>query len=206
MKDSVPKYLYTKRLVLELFDHGVPEHYECLLGSMNNPTAHARMGDFGIRTPAEFDALNAATRLTGAHCRGMVADLDIYYILRIGDRNGPMIGGVSVAQRGASVPPDIGWCILEAYMGKGYATEAAREFLRYLREDLGLQEIMVWPGATNRESCRVAEKLGFVKGGSVRSAEEPGKTDVAYVLPGMKFKDLTLSMWGDEGSNQHVPL
>jgi RimJ/RimL family protein N-acetyltransferase len=203
MKDSVPRYLYTERLVLELFDLGIPEHYGCLLGSMNSPTAHARMGDFGIRTHAEFDALNGTTRLTSAYSRGMVPDLDFYYILRIGDKDGPMIGGVSVAQRGASVPPDIGWCILEPHMGKGYATEGAKEFLRYLREDFGLQEIMVWPGSTNRESRRVAHKLGFVEGGNVRSAEEPGKVDVVYVLPGMKFtfdKDLTLSMWGDEGS------
>jgi RimJ/RimL family protein N-acetyltransferase len=89
-------------------------------------------------------------------------------------------------------------------MSKGYATEAAREFLRYLREDFGLQEIMVWPGSTNRESRRVAQKLGFVEGGNVRSVEEPGKVDVVYVLPGTKFKALTLAMWGDEGSNGHV--
>jgi RimJ/RimL family protein N-acetyltransferase len=129
----------------------------------------------------------------------VVPDFDFYYILRIGDKDGPMIGGVSVAQRGASVPPDMGWCILEPHMGKGYATEGAKEFLRYLREDFGLQEIMVWQGSTNRESRRVAYKLGFVEGGNVRSAEEPGTVDVVYVLPGMKFKDLTLSMLGDEG-------
>jgi RimJ/RimL family protein N-acetyltransferase len=60
-------------------------------------------------------------------------------------------------------------------MGKGYATEVAKEFLRYLREDFGLQEIMTWPGSTNQKSRNVAQKLGFVEGGSVRSKEEPGK-------------------------------
>lgn len=34
---------------------------------------------------------------------------------------------------------------------------------------------MVWPGSTNRESRRVADKLGFVEAGNVRLAEEPGK-------------------------------
>jgi hypothetical protein len=75
---------------------------------MNNPTARARMGDFGIRTPAEFDALNGATRLTGAYFHGMAPDFDFYYILRIGDVDGPMIGGVSIAQRAASVPQRFG--------------------------------------------------------------------------------------------------
>jgi RimJ/RimL family protein N-acetyltransferase len=63
--------------------------------------------------------------------------------------------------------------------------------------------MMVWPGSTNRESRRVAEKLGFVEAGNVRLAKDPGKVNVVYVLPGMKFtvdKDLTRSMWGDEGS------
>jgi hypothetical protein len=192
MRDSVPKYLYTERLVLALFDHGIAEHYECLLGSMNNPTAYARIGDFGIRN-LQNSMLSTPQRVSLVPIpEGWLPDLDFYYILRIGDKNGPMIGGVSVAQRGASVPPDIGWCILEAYMSKGYATEAAREFLRYLREDFGLQEIMVWPGSTNRESLRVAQKLGFVEGGNVRSVEEPGKVDVVYVLPGTKFKLLLL--------------
>jgi len=62
---------------------------------------------------------------------------------------------------------------------------------------------MTWPGATNRESRRVAEKLVFIEGGTVRSKEEPGKVDVVYILPGMKFpldKDLTISMYGDERS------
>lgn len=202
MKDSVPRYLHTERLVLELFDPSKPEHYTCLLNSMNSATAHTRMGDFGITTPAQFDALNHATRLTGASCQGLTPDFDFYYILHLKSTSGPMIGGISIAQRSASVPPDIGWCILEEYMGKGYATEGAREFLRYLREDFGLKEIMVWPGTTNGESRRVAEKLGFVEGGSVRSKEEPGKVDVVYVLPGMKFtldSNQTLSMWGDDG-------
>ena len=62
---------------------------------------------------------------------------------------------------------------------------------------------MTWPGATNRESRRVAEKLGFIEGGTVRLKEEQGKVDVVYILPGMKFpldKDLTISMYGDERS------
>ena len=94
------------------------------------------------------------------------------------------------------MPPGIGWCVLEAYMGKGYAPEGAKEFLRLLRENFGLQEIMTWPGATNRESRRVAQKLGFIGGGTVRSKEEPGKVDVVCILPGMKFplnKEFTIS-------------
>lgn len=49
----------------------------------------------------------------------------------------------------------------------------------------------------------MAHKLGSIEVGTVRSKEEPGKVDVVYILPGMKFpldKDLTISMYGDERS------
>jgi hypothetical protein len=62
---------------------------------------------------------------------------------------------------------------------------------------------MTWPGATNRESRRVAQKPGFIEGGTVRSKEEPGKADVVYILPGMTLtfdKKLAISMYGDERS------
>lgn len=158
------------------------------------------MGDFGITTPAQFDVVNLATRLSRTYCQGLDPDFDFYYLLRIGDKNGPLAGGISLAQRSASVPPDIGWCILEKYMGKGYATEAAREFVRYLQEDFGLNTIICWPGSTNRESRRVAEKLGLVEAGTLQSKEEPGTFDVVYALPGMKlhFDGLIVPHWGDE--------
>jgi RimJ/RimL family protein N-acetyltransferase len=200
MKATVPQYLYTERLVLELFDRNSPEHYEGYIASVNNPTAYANMGDFGLKTKADIDALLDATRLSPAYCKGMVADVDIQYNLRLGSKDGPIIGGVTLASRSASVPPDIGWCMIELYIGKGYATEGARELLRYFREDFGLQEIMSWPGSENPASCRVAEKLGFVNGGCTRVKGEEGLNAV-YILPGMTFKpegDITLSMHGDE--------
>lgn len=111
------------------------------------------------------------------------------------------MGGVSLAQRGPNVPPDIGWCLLEKWHGKGYATEAAGEFLRYVREEFGCRDVITWPGNGNKESRRVSEKLGFVEAGTVKAMDGGEEDDIVYALPGMDFKvdGLVLNMYGDDG-------
>ena len=196
LRASLPTFLYTNRLTLELFDYS-ETHYNCLLAAMNSPTAHANMGDYGIRTPAQFDALNAATRLSPSTCGGRIADTDVYYLLRKGQESGPLVGAVSLAQRGRSKPPDVGWCILEQFMGHAYAAEAGEEVLRLFREDLGVREIITWPGAKNQRSIRVAQKIGFVEGGSIRTSD--GGVNLVYILPGMVFDSgIALSLWGED--------
>ena len=198
LKASLPQYLHTDRLVLELFDSS-PVHYKCLLAAMNSPTAHARMGDFGVRTPAQFDAMNRGSRLSEANTGGKEPDADVYYLLHLGDKAGPLMGAVSLMQRAASTPPDIGWCLLEEFHGKGYASEAAMGLLRFSRETLKIKELITWPGASNLQSQRVAQKLGFREGGKVKDKE--GNLNLVYILPGMTFdKDMLLSVWGSENS------
>ncbi|MCJ1451302.1 hypothetical protein MMC28_001638 [Mycoblastus sanguinarius] len=196
LKESLPPFLYTNRLTLELFDYS-ETHYDCLLAAMNSPTAHINMGDYGIRTPAHFDALNSATRLSPSTCEGRTPDTDVYYLLRMGKKSGPLMGAVSLAQRAASTPPDMGWCILEQFMGQAYAAEAGKELLRLAREELGVKEIITWPGTDNQRSIRVAQKIGFVKGGNIKTGD--GGLSVVYILPGMVFdSDISLSLWGEE--------
>ena len=195
LKASLPQYLYTSRLVLELFDYS-EAHYDCLLAAMNSPTAHKYMGDYGVRTPAQFDAMNRGSRLSRVNNGGKEPDVDVYYILRLGKENGTMMGAVSLMQRAASTPPDMGWCLLEEFHGKGYASEAAKEVLRFAQEDLGIKELIAWPGSSNFQSQRVVQKLGFVEGGEIKDKE--GSLNLVYVLPGMKFeKNMFLSIWGD---------
>jgi RimJ/RimL family protein N-acetyltransferase len=91
----------------------------------------------------------------------ILLDRDLIYVIHVGEENGPLAGAVTMAQRKPAIPGDIGWALLEEYMGKGYATEAAKEFLRFLREDFGLKEIITWPEEANIQSNRVAEKLGL---------------------------------------------
>lgn len=55
------------------------------------------------------------------------------------------MGAVGLGQRSKAIPPDISWALLEEYMGKGYATEAAKELIRALREEMEVRDICTWP-------------------------------------------------------------
>lgn len=193
LKAALPLFLFTDRLVLELFDY-TKAHYDCLLAAMNSPTAHANMGDYGIRTPAQFDTLNSSSRLSPTVC-GRNPDTDVYYLIHIGDQTGSMIGAVSLMQRANYTPPDLGWCILEPFMGQGYAAEAGKELLRMAKDEIGVREVISWPGAGNPRSIRVAQKIGFEEGGSIQTKD--AGLSVVFVLPGMNFDpSMDLSLWG----------
>ncbi|MCJ1395353.1 hypothetical protein MMC18_008237 [Xylographa bjoerkii] len=194
LKAFLHRHLHTNRLVLELFDYS-PAHYACLLAAMKTATVHTNMGDYGIRTTIQFDALNLSSRLSPSVCGGRIPDIDVYYLLRLGDQSGPLMGAVSLCQRAEATPPDIGWCLLEEYMGQGYAAEAGRELLRFVCEEMKTKEVIAWPGSGNTRSMSVARKIGFVEGGEVRVGE--GGINTVFVLPGMNFDGgMALSIWG----------
>ena len=62
---------------------------------------------------------------------------------------------------------ELGWLIARPHWGKGYASEAARTAYDYARATLGRERVisLIRPG--NDRSVRVAEKLGFVRDGTV---------------------------------------
>ena len=56
--------------------------------------------------------------------------------------------------------PEIGWGLLPAARGKGYATEAAQRTLQYVFGPLGWSTAVSMIGPENTASIRVAERLG----------------------------------------------
>lgn len=56
---------------------------------------------------------------------------------------------------------DIGFRFLPSYWGKGLATEASREILKYGFDKLGIDEIIGIAMPENIGSCRVLEKIGL---------------------------------------------
>lgn len=108
------------------------------------------------------------------------------------------MGAVSLVQRGALIPPDAGWCLIELYHGHGFGAEAARALIDCARIHLRIHHIMTWPGPTNFPSVRTAEKVGFVRGGEIVDAQ--GVTRVVYLFPGMSFESVrsaTISLFGE---------
>lgn len=60
---------------------------------------------------------------------------------------------------------DIGWFIDPIYQRNGYSTEAAKEIIKYLFADIGITAIVSSAVKDNRGSCKLFEKLGFIKTG-----------------------------------------
>lgn len=60
-------------------------------------------------------------------------------------------------------PPcvEIGWRLAPEFWGQGYATEAAREILRFGFDVLGLEEISSFTALGNDKSLAVMERLGL---------------------------------------------
>ncbi|KAF7194297.1 hypothetical protein HII31_04330 [Pseudocercospora fuligena] len=212
LKDIFPDTLRTERLTLTLFS-GTEAEYECLLAAINSPTAHSRMGDFGIRTHEDLDKLFSKALLRAPYFKSGKADQCGYYMIHLGpnSQDGKLIGGTDIVQKGSKLPPDLGWCLLEPYMRQGYATEAAKELMRCVQNDLGegknFKELIVLADEKNQQSNRVAEKLGFVDGGRCPNLDNPGMTYNVMILPGMERVDVSckegIRLRGVEGYYWH---
>jgi RimJ/RimL family protein N-acetyltransferase len=74
--------------------------------------------------------------------------------------------GLVHAQAEPVLPPDtveIGWRFAARYWGKGYASEAARELLRYGFLDQGLNEIVSFTIPANQRSQAVMKRIGMTR-------------------------------------------
>ncbi len=59
--------------------------------------------------------------------------------------------------------PEIGWRLAREGWGRGFATEAAREAMRFAFEDAGIEELVSYTTVANVRSRRVMEKLGMAR-------------------------------------------
>jgi [ribosomal protein S5]-alanine N-acetyltransferase len=86
--------------------------------------------------------------------------------------SGDLIGNCGIRRSAAwSHDAEIGYELAPDQWGKGYATEAVGEILRFGFEDLGLHRIAAWTVAGNAASARVLEKAGFSLEGRLRDRE-----------------------------------
>lgn len=56
---------------------------------------------------------------------------------------------------------DIGYALLPAYEGKGYASEAANAVMEYGKNQLGFSTVLAIITVDNHRSIRLAEQLGL---------------------------------------------
>jgi [ribosomal protein S5]-alanine N-acetyltransferase len=81
---------------------------------------------------------------------------------------GKPAGLAGLVKRDGLEHPDVGYAFLEAYWGRGYATEAAAACLAHGRHVLGLTTIVAITTPANLGSIAVLKKLGLRDAGAIR--------------------------------------
>ena len=89
---------------------------------------------------------------------------------------------------------EVGWRLAKEYWGKGYATEAARESLRFAFEELALGEVFSFASIANKKSWAVMERLNMNDTGEnfehpILPAGHPFREHVLYKITKSQWKD-----------------
>jgi RimJ/RimL family protein N-acetyltransferase len=172
--------LETERLVGE---PAAAEHRDVAVELFGDPRVAAWIwpagrdgpGPVGPRTPEQAEEI----------LRRLVANWRVqgfgWWYLR--DRaSGGYVGDVALQRadvEGEAVV-EIGWMLLPAHWGRGYATEAARAALTYGFETAGLEEIVSFTMVENTASRRMMERIGMAYD---RDIERAGLPHALYRLP-----------------------
>jgi len=154
--------LATERLRLRPFDLGDAAF---ALRLLNEPGFLRHIGDKGVRTLEDARAYLADGPLASyaRHGFGLLA-----VVPRAG---GEPLGMCGLLKRDVLPDPDVGFALLAAHEGRGYAFEAASAVLADARERLGLARIVALVAPDNARSIRLLERLGMFPEGAVRLAE-----------------------------------
>jgi ribosomal-protein-alanine N-acetyltransferase len=108
--------------------------------------------------------LRIAHPYTEQHAREFIAssqDADKIWLAITLRSDGHQIGGIGLRLAPQHEHAELGYWLAVAYWGKGYATEAAQEMLRYGFEDLHLHRVSASHFKHNPASGRILLKLGM---------------------------------------------
>lgn len=104
------------------------------------------------------------------------------------ESRGALVGDVSMHLRAvhpAARVVELGWIVDPAHAGRGLATEAARELVRFAFDEIGAVTVTAVVAPGNTASTRVAERLGFDLAGSHEGRLVFARTAVRHLLDGL---------------------
>lgn len=145
--------LQTERLVLREF---TGDDAAFILGLLNDPGWLQHIGDRGVRTVDQ--------------ARGWIEDRLVAHYRRHGHglwavqprTGGALLGMCGFVRRDTLPAVDVGYALMPAARGRGYALEAVRGCLRHGRDVLGFGEVLAITTADNLASQRVLQAAGLV--------------------------------------------
>lgn len=130
-ESNFPQSLGTERLILRLFESSDARLVHDYLGVYNDPSIVSAIGDRGLRTARDVEKLLEGQRLGPDYTAARRRPSHILVYLgyeRDTDKN---VGFVSILHRDNLIPPDLAWATVTPFSGRGYATEMAKELLRF---------------------------------------------------------------------------
>lgn len=126
---------------------------------MNEPDYHRFIADRGIRS--ESDAINYIESSPLAHFAKHKIGLWVVAL----KTTGQPIGACGLVVRDDLDHPDLGYAFLEKHRGKGYALEAAKAVLAYVKDNTDLDTLCAITHTENVRSAALLLKLGFLASG-----------------------------------------
>ncbi|MCL6417696.1 GNAT family N-acetyltransferase [Aestuariirhabdus sp. Z084] len=135
------------------------------------------------------------SRDLGSRIRSLIQERDWgFWAVEIPDQE-KFIGFVGLHTPNENLPfspcVEIGWRLTKTYWGQGYATEAAKEALRYAFIELDVNEVVSFTSLVNRRSQAVMEKIGMSNTGQnfMHPDIEAGHILCEHVLYKIKKQD-----------------
>lgn len=146
----------TPRLRLRAMADDSADDAALMLTLLNEPSFIQHIADRGVRTldQASDYLRRGALRSYAEHGLGM------YAIERKDTRE--LIGNAGLVRREGLDGPDIGYALLPAHVGQGFAEEAARAVMVDAKDRLQVRRLLAIVNPDNTASIRLLRKLGFV--------------------------------------------
>ena len=159
--------LETDRLRLRWF---VDTDADFLRALLNDPGWLANIGERHVRTRRQARSW-IATRHTATYGR---LGFGFWAVERKSD--GALMGMCGLIKRDTLMEADVGYALMPAFRGQGYAREAAAACVRYALDVLGLGEVWGITGPDNAASAAVLRQIGLRDAGITRLVGEERQT------------------------------
>ncbi|MCA9916934.1 MAG: GNAT family N-acetyltransferase [Anaerolineales bacterium] len=155
--------LQTERLEL---GHLALDDAAFIVQLVNEPGWLRFIGDRGIHTIEQAEAYLRDGPMASYAANGF----GLYLVRRKVD--GQRLGMCGLVKRPSLPHVDIGFAFLDAFMGQGYAFEAATAVLHHAKFDLNIDPVVAITDPQNKRSIKLLEKLGLKLHNKIQTAED----------------------------------
>lgn len=143
-----------------------PGDAEFMLRLLNDPSYVRYIGDRGVRTIEEARSYIVSGPLESYSRHGFGL-----YLVELKETGEPL-GICGLLKRESLPDADLGFALLPAFWGQGYAFEAASAVVRYARSEHGLTRLLAITSQDNDASIALLEKLGFRDEGMMKWSDD----------------------------------